>query len=82
MLESPAAPKKDEYGHDLPAGIANTAHMRIDVGDFRKFSKNFDWDGYPVYVANRYTTWVNRSLEGVWKSELRDEIRLGGFQEH
>ena len=82
MLESPAAPKKDEHGHDLPAGIANTAHMRIDAGDFRKYAKDFDWNLYPVYVANRYMTWVNWSIQSVWKSELRDEIRLGGFREH
>jgi hypothetical protein len=82
MLESPAAPEKDAHGHDLPAGIANDTHIRIDAGDFRKYPKDFDWNLYPVYVANRYMTWVNWSLEGVWKSELHDEIRLGGFQGH
>jgi hypothetical protein len=84
-LQSPAAPKKDEYGHDLPAGLAETAFLRIDAGDFRKFPNDFAWDSYPVYVANRYIpsiTSVNWSLRDIWKSELSDEIRLGGFQSH
>ena len=81
-LESPAAPQKDEYGHDLPAGTAMMVALSIDAGDLRKFPKDFAWDSYPVYVANRYDPSLNRQVQDFWKSELQDEIRQGGFQGH
>jgi hypothetical protein len=81
-LETPAAPQKDEYGHDLPAHTFNWVIFAIDAEDFRNFSKDFDWDSYPVYVVNRYDPNVQWSVNDTWKSELRDEIRQGGFQGH
>jgi hypothetical protein len=78
-LNAPSAAKKDEYGHDLPQTKALMVFLDIDADDLRKFPKDFDWNLYPIYVANRYRRGVNGSLRELWDEESNDERKEGGF---
>jgi len=82
-LNSPSSAGNDEYGHELPAGVARMAFLKINADDLRKFPEDFKWSLYPVYVANRYVqseTDINWSIRDVWQSELSEETRLGSFR--
>ena len=80
-LQSPAAEQRDPYGHVTnPGGMATFVILSIDCQDLKKFPKNFDWTLYPVYAANRYAMIINWHNRNAWESELREEIKLGGFQ--
>jgi hypothetical protein len=79
-IVSPAAVRRDQYGHELPPeGGALVVLLKVDCSDLRKFA-SLDLNQYSVYVANRYVVLVNPQIQQVWSEELQRETALGGFQ--
>jgi hypothetical protein len=79
------APIGSRYDISIPPGTITLTAEQLETAYSYNAHKsgsyaNIDWNSYPVYVVSRYDPDVHWSIENTWKSELDDEIRLGGFQ--
>jgi len=78
-LMAPGETRHDEYGNDVPGSEEQIVSLAVAAGDLRAFSKDFEWESYSVYAANRYARAINLNLNDVWHRELEREEEIGDF---
>ncbi len=78
-LLAPGADRKDEHGNTLVSFEMPIVSLTIKTADFLAFKQGFEWESYPVYVANRYVRAINLNLSDVWHRELEREEESGDF---
>jgi len=78
-LLAPAEERHDQFGNAVAGPEVPVVSLAIRTDDLRAFRRDFEWESYSVYAANRYARAINVNLSDVWHRELEKEEEIGDF---